>query len=152
VGYLDNKISVHRDNRISNFRRWQACGIGRACSVVKAGGTVGVGRAGEGSKAGKAGGAGKLGELGELGELEARAGGKSSPAWAYVPAAVQVISPAEVELPVRGHVARREVTLPGGRSWCQAGGHGASQMSGCQASRGSGVGGSLSERMTGSQW
>jgi len=27
---------------------------------------------------------------------------------------------AEVELPVGGHVTRREVTLPGGRSWCQS--------------------------------
>jgi len=29
--------------------------------------------------------------------------------------------------------------IPGGRSWCQAGGHDDSQMSGCQAGRGSGV-------------
>ena len=60
--------------RTARFRGWQACGIGRACRVVKAGGTGGVGRAG------KAGRASKLGELREIGELETRAGGESSPA------------------------------------------------------------------------
>jgi len=40
--------------------------------------------------------------------------------------------------------------VPGG-SWCQAGGHDASQMSGCQAGRESGGQGSALGRMTGSQ-
>ena len=76
-GYQNIEISGYWDNRISGFRGWQACGIGRACRVVKAGGTAGIGRAGGGGKAGEADGADKLGELGEL---EARAGGESSPA------------------------------------------------------------------------
>ena len=84
-GYQDIEISGYRDNRIAGFRGWQACGIGRACGVVKAGGTGGVGRAGG------------------------------------------------------GHVARREVMLPGGRSWCQAGGHGASQESWLPGRSGVGV-------------
>ena len=70
----------HKDIGVSGFAGLR---IGRACGVVKTGGTGRVGRAAGGGKAGKAGGAGKLGELGELGELgklEARAGGESSPA------------------------------------------------------------------------
>jgi len=70
----------YQDIEITGYQGGQACGIGRACELLIAGGTGRVGRAGGGGKASKASGAGKLGELGELGELETRAGGESSPA------------------------------------------------------------------------